>query len=98
MEEFDFQVEHRSGIKHGNADAVSRRPCHVKSCFCRQGGKVEDEEQSRATVTVSDRSEDSAVFSQAVSASSTADGDVSAVESWSLEALRAAQEKDCDMS
>jgi len=98
MEEFDFQVEHRPGIKHGNADAVSRRPCHVKSCFCRQGGKVEDEQQSCATVPVSDRNEDNAVYSQAVSASSTADGDVSAVEGWSLEGLRTAQEKDCDMS
>ena len=96
MEEFDFQVEHRPGIKHGNADAVSRRPCHVKSCFCRQGGEVEDEQQSRATVPVSDRNIDRAVFSQAVSASSTADGDISAVECWSLEGLRAAQEKDCD--
>jgi len=27
MEEYDFQVEHRPGVKHGNADALSRRPC-----------------------------------------------------------------------
>jgi len=27
MEEFDFVVEHRPGISHGNADALSRKPC-----------------------------------------------------------------------
>ena len=27
MEEFDFEIEHRAGRKHGNADSMSRRPC-----------------------------------------------------------------------
>ena len=27
LEEFSFTVEHRSGSKHTNADAMSRRPC-----------------------------------------------------------------------
>ena len=27
LEEFSYSVEHRPGIKHGNADALSRRPC-----------------------------------------------------------------------
>jgi len=27
LEEFDFQIVHRPGVKHGNADALSRRPC-----------------------------------------------------------------------
>jgi len=27
LEEFNFSVEHRPGTKHGNADALSRRPC-----------------------------------------------------------------------
>jgi transposase InsO family protein len=30
LEEFNFTVEHRPGAKHGNADALSRRPC--KQC------------------------------------------------------------------
>jgi len=37
MEEYDFEIQHRPGTKHGNADALSRRPCPVKSCACRQG-------------------------------------------------------------
>ena len=36
MEEFDFSVEHRPGTRHGNADALSRRPCPKKNCVCQQ--------------------------------------------------------------
>jgi len=35
MEEFDFVIEHRPGSRHGNADALSRRPCRVRDCACR---------------------------------------------------------------
>jgi len=35
MEEFDFVVEHRPGVRHGNADALSRRPCVQKNCMCK---------------------------------------------------------------
>ena len=35
MEEYDFIVEHRAGIKHGNADALSRRSCMKTNCFCK---------------------------------------------------------------
>nr|WPV71156.1 MAG: replicase [Ips erranti-like virus 3] len=31
LQEYDFQIEHRKGRLHGNADAVSRRPC-VEGC------------------------------------------------------------------
>ena len=27
LQEFDFDIEHRLGHKHGNADTLSRRPC-----------------------------------------------------------------------
>ena len=32
LEEFDFEVMHRPGAKHNNADALSRRPCRNKCC------------------------------------------------------------------
>jgi transposase InsO family protein len=34
MEEFNFTVEHRPGLRHGNADGLSRRPCAKTDCFC----------------------------------------------------------------
>ena len=34
MEEFDFEISHRAGRCHGNADAMSRRPCRQKECLC----------------------------------------------------------------
>jgi len=33
MEEFDFTVKHRSGVKHGNADGLSRRKSCAKRVF-----------------------------------------------------------------
>ena len=35
MEEYDFDIEHRPGTRHGNADALSRRPCPKKDCVCK---------------------------------------------------------------
>ena len=32
MEEYEFEVKHRSGSRHGNADAMSRRPCDRTRC------------------------------------------------------------------
>ena len=33
--EYDFEVRHRKGAEHGNADALSRRPCFSESCkYC----------------------------------------------------------------
>jgi len=69
MEEFDFQVEHRPGTKHGNADAVSQRPCHVKSCACRQNEDARDDSGSQTVNSTSVESERNAFFSLPVSTS-----------------------------
>jgi transposase InsO family protein len=29
---YDFEIEHRAGRSHANADAMSRRPCHKENC------------------------------------------------------------------
>ena len=35
LKQYDLQIEYRPGIKHGNADALSRRPClHVACKHC----------------------------------------------------------------
>ena len=47
MEEFNFTVIHRPGVRHGNADALSRRPCSGRGCVCE---KVIDEQLSETCV------------------------------------------------
>jgi len=80
MEEYDFEVEHKPGVRHSNADTHA---CHV--------------EESRVA-SVSATSIAQAVYSFAVSASDTTDGNDSLVEGWSMAGLRAAQESDPDIS
>lgn len=37
LQEFDFEIQHRAGKHHGNADALSRRPCALEECrHCRR--------------------------------------------------------------
>ncbi|KAL7883281.1 hypothetical protein SRHO_G00009390 [Serrasalmus rhombeus] len=37
LQEFDYTAEHRPGRSHGNADALSRRPCTELSCvYCQR--------------------------------------------------------------
>jgi len=50
MEEFDFVIEHRPGQRHGNADALSRRPCRLKNCACHGGEDIQEDHRSRQEV------------------------------------------------
>ena len=52
LEEYDFRIEHRPGAKHGNADALSRRPCTVRNCVCRYTREVDPETDESVTYTV----------------------------------------------
>jgi transposase InsO family protein len=44
LEEYDFVVEHRPGKQHGNADALSRRPCPKRDCMCHEHRQPEQRE------------------------------------------------------
>ena len=50
IEEFDFEIVHRPGSRHGNADALSRRPCEKNSCVCHQLDTEQVVENRRATL------------------------------------------------
>ena len=34
LSQYDIELQHRPGNKSGNADALSRRPCHEKCTYC----------------------------------------------------------------
>lgn len=40
LQEYDFDIRHRKGTCHGNADALSRRPCPID---CRHCARAEDQ-------------------------------------------------------
>jgi len=54
MEEFDFEIAHRPGSQHGNADQISRKPCRVKGCRCALSvpGMSDDEEDETNVMIV----------------------------------------------
>ena len=81
-------VEHRPGVKHANADAISRRPCPLKSCACR-GDKVEEGHVVKSV------SAENVLTAVANEADSTDNVDT---EFWSIEGLCAAQKTDPDVS
>ena len=42
LQQYNFTIEHRPGSKHGNADALSRRPCLLDACrYCDRLESVE---------------------------------------------------------
>ncbi|GBM60823.1 Retrovirus-related Pol polyprotein from transposon 297 [Araneus ventricosus] len=34
LQEYDFEIQHRKGTSHGNADALSQRPCRESCKYC----------------------------------------------------------------
>ena len=40
---FNFKIEHRPGIRHGNSDALSRIPCQTPCRYCHKGHDREEE-------------------------------------------------------
>jgi len=84
MEEYDFTVEHRPGVRHSNADALSRHPCSVKSYVCK-GHQLESEYVVKSVSAAKETSE----------VADVADEDA---EFWSLDGLRNAQKNDADVA
>jgi len=50
MEEYDYVIEHRPGIRHGNADGMSRKPCTKEECLKFQLGLPADQFQCSNTI------------------------------------------------
>jgi hypothetical protein len=43
IEEYDFDFQHRPGTRHGNANAMSGRPCRRLGCCIREMGDVQND-------------------------------------------------------
>jgi len=82
MEDYSFDVIHKPGLSHTNADALSRRPCVLKSCACKQASM----EDGTVTETV------------CAATVSTSDSDIANIELGSLPNLQSEQEADEDIS
>jgi len=112
LEEYDYSIEHRPGARHGNADGLSRRPCPVKTCACRQEPDVAVKDVSKFQSRVelfsagpADRhvSADNAaeVINECAADSfvcHSISNDVEAIPPWSVDGLRVAQNNDSDIS
>ena len=84
LQQFSFTVEHRRGLKHNNADALSRRPCLADDC--KHCHRLETKEGLH-------REEEHGEY-LSCRAAGLSEGEVRA---WSQEELRAAQREDPDL-
>ena len=87
LQHYNFQIEHRPGATHGNADALSRRPCLTSSC--KHCTNLEAKEQSIGDVPSMDDGCPTTGAPKAV-------GRVSwqAIPIWTMEKLQEAQLED----
>src|SRR6218665_1787640 len=81
LAENEFQIIHRPGRKHGNADALSRRPC-------RQCGVDESDTVAAVTELASENPPDAAVSEDLLSAQLN-DPDLAQVRSWFVDGAQA---------
>ena len=87
LQQYNFKVEHRRGVRHNNADALSRRPC--LSSDCRHCARLETKEELKR-----EEEEHSEYFSYQTAG--TTEIDVHS-KTWSHEELREAQMRDADL-
>ena len=87
LQQYDFKVEHRRGVRHNNADALSRRPC--LSSDCRHCARLETKEELQR-----EEEEHGEYFSYQTVGTTEIDAHS---KTWSHEELREAQTHDADL-
>jgi hypothetical protein len=112
MEEFDFVVEHRPGTSHGNADAMSRRPCPKRECFCKDSQKllvgpsdyaVLDKNKLSTLVEINEEIDDiqgiiqNRAVQNMIEIDPNVEKETDVVMSWSWDDLKLAQKQDKDI-
>ena len=88
LQEYDFEIQHRLGRSHGNADALSRRPCDETDCtFCLRLEKKDDEAVRTARVAVANEE----------MCTDSIEPEISVFKIWSKEELIQQQTEDPDI-
>jgi dUTPase len=92
LQQYDFSIVHRRGVKHGNADALSRRPCAEHDCVYCLRREAEDkvngqEKEQRASLGVSIISPENRLTKEEIRDAQTKDEGVGPVLRWFEESL-----------
>ena len=83
LQEYNFEVVHRSGKSHVNADALSRRPCYESACkFC---AALESKDHENRTFS---ELEDGEILGNRTSRGATLNEDGRSFQVWTKEELR----------
>jgi len=87
LEEFEYDICHRAGSRHANADAMSRRPCRSRDCRCstQQDSSFDNVAQVRTT-------------DQLGVETTTVRGETPTEFEWSLQGTAEAQRADPDIA
>ena len=80
MEDYDFDVLHRPGSRHANADAISRRPCSLKACVCRQNKSTTNAVFTNAVASADESEEQHEIWSsEGLRSAQESDPDISVI-------------------
>jgi hypothetical protein len=98
LQQYDFQIQHRAGVNHGNADALSRRPCLPD---CRHCARLEEKEPPDQVVMLESSVSSRRAIQQLVPLWSTAhlqqaqleDGTIGPVARWLARWLNNSQDR-----
>lgn len=84
LQEFDFEIQHRAGKHHRNADALSRRPCALEECrHCQRQEERDQASPMVATIHVDQRTEGwLPLTSEQLKQHQESDGDLARVRQW----------------
>ncbi|KAJ8974331.1 hypothetical protein NQ317_002514 [Molorchus minor] len=84
LQEYDFKIEHRKGRLHGNADAISRRPCAERCSHCKRAENKEFGSHCRRTAVVNDDNWETKKFAE----EQQKDEDIKPFIAWKEEGTR----------